>query len=292
MSDKITILDRSNRRSVINAMNKYTGKTFNDLTILGYDHSEYRETSSGGYTRDFVKCKCSCGKFCIKSLDGVISGHTLSCGHKHIEIAREVGRASKTHGKSADRLYYIWSSMICRCYNPNDSAYDNYGGRGIKVYKKWLRTGKKGNPGFAAFCKWAYKHGYYDQPKGTSRSEMLSIERKDPNGDYTPKNCKWIPIKEQNKNTRNNVWFTDYDDEKLIMVDLARKYNIKRGTIGARLKHGWSKDLIVYQLNHPELKINHGENRDTYKLVDDEGFGRLMPTVETKKKIDKIKKNK
>ena len=33
--------------------------------------------------------------------------------------------------------------------------------------------------------------------------DNYSIERIDVNGNYTPKNCKWIPMKAQSKNRRS-----------------------------------------------------------------------------------------
>lgn len=34
-------------------------------------------------------------------------------------------------------LYSIWNDMINRCYNPNDSAYNFYGGIGVRVSPSW-----------------------------------------------------------------------------------------------------------------------------------------------------------
>ena len=35
--------------------------------------------------------------------------------------------------------YWVWAAMIQRCTNPNNKSYKNYGGRGIKVAKRWLK---------------------------------------------------------------------------------------------------------------------------------------------------------
>ena len=35
--------------------------------------------------------------------------------------------------------HYIWRTMIARCTNPNQIAYQYYGARGIKVCKRWLK---------------------------------------------------------------------------------------------------------------------------------------------------------
>lgn len=40
-------------------------------------------------------------------------------------------------GDSRDRTYTCWLSMRWRCNNPSNSAYPQYGGRGIKVCERW-----------------------------------------------------------------------------------------------------------------------------------------------------------
>lgn len=43
----------------------------------------------------------------------------------------------RTHGKSKTKIYYTWMDIRARCNNPNNKAYANYGGRGIKVCDSW-----------------------------------------------------------------------------------------------------------------------------------------------------------
>lgn len=86
----------------------------------------------------------------------------------------KVGRPKK-HGLSNHRLNKIWRQMKYRCTNPNDLAYKNYGGKGIKICQDWGE--------FINFYNWAINNGYQDG---------LTIERKDSTKDYEPSNCEWI----------------------------------------------------------------------------------------------------
>lgn len=84
------------------------------------------------------------------------------------------------------RLYNIWSCMRQRCNNPNHTAARWYHDRGIRVCDAW-------NNDFQAFQTWALNNGY---------REDLTIDRIDPDGWYTPDNCRWVSRSENSKGAR------------------------------------------------------------------------------------------
>jgi len=165
-----------------------TGQQFGRLTVI-------REQKKRKNKRKIWLCQCQCGR--KKSVAGaeLRSSQTKSCGCYRREIASQ--RAIQTHtkhgdaGKNPSRLYRIWHNMKKRCSCKNDKDYKNYGGRGIKVCKAWHD--------YRAFRKWALAHGY---------REDLQIDRINNDGNYTPKNCRWVTHNENARNTRRTRWIT------------------------------------------------------------------------------------
>jgi hypothetical protein len=90
--------------------------------------------------------------------------------------------------------FMSWGAMKSRCLCENNESYESYGGRGIKICDRWL-----GPNGFVNFVK--------DMGR---RPEGKTLDRRNPEGDYTPENCRWASRKTQANNQRRN-----YTDEEL-----------------------------------------------------------------------------
>ena len=84
-------------------------------------------------------------------------------------------------------IYSSWCSMKSRCFYPKTNGYARYGGRGIKVCDRWL-----GVNGFINFLK-----DMGDRPIG------MTLGRKNNDGDYMPRNCRWETKEQQYKNKVN-----------------------------------------------------------------------------------------
>lgn len=136
--------------------------------------------------------------------------------------------AIRTHGESRTRLYRLWKDMRRRCGNSNRTDYELYGGRGIKVCDEWNE--------YEVFRDWALQNGYKDQ---------LSIERINFDGNYEPSNCEWIELKDQAKNTRQNV-FIEIDGIKKTLTDWSKLYGLNFSTVWTRYRDGLrGKDLFA-----------------------------------------------
>ena len=120
-----------------------------------------------------------------------------------------------THGLSSHPLKNVHNSMKQRCNNKKQLMYYRYGGRGIKVCDEWLK--------FENFYEWAIKNGY---------KEGLSIDRIDNDGEYSPKNCRWITIEENisrnAKLSKDNTCeiINMYKNRSNKVKDIASKFNI------------------------------------------------------------------
>lgn len=129
-------------------------------------------------------CRCECG-----NITHPITGSNLRKGK-----TKSCGCLRTRHGEYDTRLYEVWHSMKNRCYCTTNHAYQNYGGRGITVCDEWLND-------FVAFKVWAMAHGYDPiAPRG-----KCTLDRIDVNGNYCPDNCRWVTMKVQQNNRRNNV---------------------------------------------------------------------------------------
>lgn len=165
------------------------------------------------------KCLCDCGSTTVVYGHKLLSGQAKSCGC----IRRE-----KQHGKAGTRLYRIWGGIKTRCNNPNSDHFNSYMGRGIAICDEWRDD-------FMAFYNWALANGYRDD---------LTLDRKDPNGNYEPANCRWATTSEQNSN-KTTTPLVSYQGETHTLKDWAAITGIKYQTLFWRYKNGWPPEKII-----------------------------------------------
>lgn len=139
--------------------------------------------------RAWARCRCDCGNIKDILLRSIKTGRTKSCGCWYAELSAANTFRLK-HGKSYSSEYRIYYGMLRRCKDKKCKAYKNYGGRGIKICKRW-----RGKNGFTNF--------YTDMKARPSKK--YSLERINNDGNYEPTNCKWATRKEQRLNRRNPV---------------------------------------------------------------------------------------
>lgn len=178
------------------------------------------------------RCQCDCGG----SIDVPLlqlrvatgSTGTRSCGCLARELREKNFRPhmiKPRHGMSETVTYNRWQAMRARCNNPGASNYERYGARGIKVCERW-----------ALFENFFSDMG--ECPSGHS------LERTDNGGNYEPRNCKWIPVGEQQSNTRRSKFFTHNGVTKTA-AQWARSIGITDSAFHSRLRKGWPIEKVL-----------------------------------------------
>ena len=167
---------------------------------------------------------------------GKSSGRCQSCsliGNKH---GYKDGRIyDKTMYGS--RLYWVWSGMKSRCYNPKDIGFSRYGGRGIVVCNEWQYFGR-----------------FLDDMKKTYKPD-LTLDRIDNNGNYNKKNCRWATRKEQAQNTRNveKALRITFNGITQTIKGWSKQAGIKRTTLRMRvMEYNWPIEKALTKGGHFE----------------------------------------
>lgn len=144
-----------------------------------------------------LPCACGCGQYAAvderrNRVSKFVSGHNSRTNHpmqdKHhadetrAKLASYTGEqtSSYRHGWSKTPTYSVWNSMRSRCRDLSNASYPAYGGRGIVVCARWEL--------FENFL----------EDMGERPSLDHQIDRRDPDGDYEPGNCRWITRSENN----------------------------------------------------------------------------------------------
>jgi len=188
-------------------------------------------------------CFCSCGNTKIMPIQDIIKGKSKSCGCLKKELfSKRLTKYKK--GTIYSREYRIWSGMINRCTNENNSAADRYMKRGIMVCERWLLS-------FKCFLsdmgECPFNH---------------SIDRIDNNGNYTPENCRWATTKIQARNTSTNVFIT-YNNETKTISEWSELTGISATKISYRHSRGFTADKIFF---NGDLK-NQGDKANKIEIL-------------------------
>lgn len=185
------------------------GKIFSNLTVLRFN-------SKDKHGLNIWLCKCGCGKLIS------VRGNALKSGKK-----RSCGCLNGRHGLSGTTEYSAWKGIITRCRWEKYYQWKNYGGRGIRVCKRWSR--------FENFIA----------DMGFKPGAEYSIDRIDVNGDYEPSNCRWATHKQQAQNRRNNI-FIELGGDKKTVAEWSDLYGVKAATVYARFHNNSASGISLF----------------------------------------------
>lgn len=155
--------------------------------------------------------------------------------------------SSKTEVKKDGTLkregltYRCWQVMMRRCYNPNDTHYRFYGGRGITVCERWHNFDKF----FEDMGEKPYRYG---------------LMRKDKTKGYSSENCHYAPIYSLSVN------WVDSTGKEVYLPEVAKQYGMNYSTLWGRLSRGMTIEEAVTK---PVEKSRKGIPHKNKKKVKD-----------------------
>lgn len=192
----------------------YIGTRYGHLVVRSITHKKM-----GKDNRLVFDCICDCGNSRLARPVYLEQGSILCCGND----CKFKNESTKLPiGSSKESLYVKWHGMIQRCYNEKSVGYVSYGGRGITVCDEWKND-------YGAFREWALNNGF---------EEGLSIDRIDPDGNYEPYNCRFIPLSENTKLARKGRYTVASNFTKL-------RHKGKYNDVKVKLADGYETDVFT-----------------------------------------------
>lgn len=226
-----------------------TGKVFGELTVI-------RLAGRARSRQCLWECRCSCGALLT------VCGQSLRERQRACRACAYVssGLKHRTHGESRDKgyLYHTWKSIKDRCYNRNNKAYHNYGGRGISLYRPWIAD-------YGAFAA-------YIRDTIGERPEGMTLNRPNWDRGYVPGNLEWADLVKQAEDRRTTIWLC-VDGITKPLARWAEEYRVRPHLIYMRLRLGWSHKQAVQT---PITKVRSRKQTGRYsteRLIGDENAG-------------------
>lgn len=228
------------------------GQRFNKLIVI-------KELPIGSNGR-VLRCQCDCGNIKDILLPHLIRSKIKSCGCHRRQMATK-------HGMWESREYSTWENMIQRCTNSKARKYHLYGGRGITICEKWLKSFQ----------------GFYEDMG--SRPDNTTLDRLDGDKGYHKENCKWSTPREQAVNIRIFHHRIKHNDVVKTIEEWLIELNVDRNIFKSRITRGLgfkvallgnvdiitldviNKQQIIYHL-HEFLSVFGFEREKVLKLID------------------------
>lgn len=200
---------------------KIVGKRYGKLKVL--------KEIQGNAKHRSVLCLCDCGSQKPIMVERLTAKRVISCGcvfeerlkHRNIKYQGESNKRSKE--------YNAWKRLRLSCNCKTNKDYHNYGGRGIKVCKRWDN----------------FMNFYLDM--GPAPSKKHSLDRIDVNGNYEPNNCRWVTISTQANNRRATI-FVNYKNELIPRSVFCRQFRLSNNVVLTRLRRGMTGEQILIEL--------------------------------------------
>lgn len=207
-----------------------------DLT--GHKYGQWTVVQYAGIAPNSRKaawlCECKCGTRRAITSNNLQRALSCGCGRRQKTILRNT-----THGRARSPEHRTWCGMLQRCYNQNNTGYEDWGGRGITVCDRWKNS---------------FENFFADM--GTKPFPGASIGRLDNDGNYEPKNCRWETHEQQAKNTRRTRRFAIGSESKCFS-EWAEEAGVSPAAFANRVNANWNEDeLLAPPIEAKRLEYN------------------------------------
>jgi hypothetical protein len=141
-----------------------------------------KERDTDGHLR--CRWECDCGNSGTGGLKSIRHRNTcVRCRPKRTDVASRNYRHGYSGGAKRSKLYDAWANMMQRTR-----------GTGSDRNRKWYY-----DKGIRACLEWQTFEGFRDWALANGWREGLSLDRKDPTGNYEPSNCEWVTREENSR---------------------------------------------------------------------------------------------
>ena len=177
-----------------------------------------------------AKCE-KCGYECYGTITSIKKRRDVD------DCSLHQARPKKNKPWFSHKLAMAYHNMILRCYKRKSLKEHSYTEKGIEVCDEWRNDANE-------FEKWALDNGYADG---------LSIDRIDSEKGYSPDNCRWIPLSENEKWTSRS-----HRIEVDGILDTAHGWSLRLGHGPSWANHYISKGRLeeLKERIHKELISN------------------------------------
>jgi hypothetical protein len=154
-------------------------------------------------------------------------------------------RVPRNDGRSGGREYYVWKQILTRCHERTSAAYPRYGGRGIRVCKRWQ----------------SYRRFLEDV--GRSPGPRYSLVLNDGAKLYEPGSCRWLSpwdarMALRSTEAKNRRWQTVLGI-RMISVQWAEVCGITRERMRQRFRdYSPHEAVLIYPAARKWLAAAHG----------------------------------
>lgn len=234
--------DKDKKIKVTPSDEKLVGETFNgkygQYTVISYDGKDKNHNKKftikfkdSGFTKNNVSSNQIKNRNVLDPYYPQICGVAAVGDYKWIPMDKKI----------VSKLMNQWRQMVQRCYNPNHSAYSNYGGRGVWVSNRWLV--------FEYFLLDIQQIRGWDSKLKNWRDYQLDKDIKGGNK-YSKETCMWVTVSDNANHTRQNYYFDAVSPRGILyenVVGLARfcrKHSLKVKNVEASIQNdakiqGW-----------------------------------------------------